>query len=176
MNTTTVAARQVVRDCRLVHAMLEDKTKPDRFRVLWVAALALVRSVGQVLDKIDGQDRRTRALAKERYNLWRKDGPEHRIFRDFIKRERDLIIHEYRSSLDPRENPPIAIIDGRPVLISEGDPLVASAYTLDENLFRPFAEGHWCGEDARDVLLQAIEWWERELATIDGGLQPRQCR
>ena len=105
MNTTTVAARQVVRDCRLVHAMLEDETKPDRFRVLWVAALALVRSVGQVLDKIDGQDRRTRALAKERYNLWRQDGPEHRISRDFIKRERDLIIHEYRSSLDPRENP-----------------------------------------------------------------------
>jgi hypothetical protein len=39
MNTSTIAARQVLRDCRLVHAMLEEETKPDRFRVLWVAAI-----------------------------------------------------------------------------------------------------------------------------------------
>jgi|SRR5580658_183103 hypothetical protein len=163
----TTAARHVLKDCRLAHAMLEDETEPDKFRVLWVAASALIRSVGQVLDKIDGQDPHLRAVARERYNLWRKDNAEHLIFRNFIKQERDLVIHEYRSNLDPRENLPVAIIDGRPALISETDAAVDSSYRLDENIFRPFAGGRWAGEDVRDVLLEAMEWWERELTVID---------
>ncbi len=163
----TAAARRVLDDCRLVHAMLEDEPEPNKFRVLWVAALALVRSVGQVLYKIDGNDGRIRGQASERYQHWRSSDPEHRIFRDFIKQERDLMLHEYRSNLDPRENVPISVINSCPALISEADPTVESAFRLDQNIFRPFSQGHWAGEDARDVLLEAIEWWERELSVIE---------
>jgi hypothetical protein len=163
----TAAARRVLRDCRLAHAMLENETRPNRFRILWVAALALVRSVGQVLDKIDGQDLRIKTAARERHKLWQKDDAKHQIFRDLIKRERDLIIHEYRSNVDPREKLPIAIIDGRLAPLSDSNPVIDSAYEIDENIFRPLMEGRWAGEDARDVLLEAIEWWECELRMID---------
>jgi hypothetical protein len=163
----TLAARRVLDDCRLAHAMLEGVTEPEHFRIIWVAALAMVRSVGQILDKIDGKDRSIKDAAKARYELWKGDTSNHLLFREFIKKERDLIIHEYSSTLDPRSAIPIALFNGRPALIGENDLAFNDAFRLDENIFRPLISGPWAGEDARDVLHEAIEWWESELRTID---------
>jgi len=38
---------------------------------------------------------------------------------------------------------------------------------LDENIYRPMVEGAWEGDDARDVLQEAINWWEEELNLLD---------
>jgi hypothetical protein len=168
----TRTARRVLDDCRLAHAMLEDVTEPEHFRIIWVAALALTRSVGQILDKINGTDRSIRDAAKARYELWKGDTSDHLIFREFIKKERDLIIHEYSSNLDLRSAIPIALVDGRPALVGENDPAINDAIRLDQNIFRPLTSGPWAGEDARDILLEAIEWWESELRTIDAMLRP----
>lgn len=40
-------------------------------------------------------------------------------------------------------------------------------HTLDENLFCPITEGTFAGEDCRDTLELAIEWWDRQLRDID---------
>jgi hypothetical protein len=38
---------------------------------------------------------------------------------------------------------------------------------LDENIYRPMLDGPWEGDDARDVLRVAIDWWNAELDKID---------
>ena len=40
-------------------------------------------------------------------------------------------------------------------------------YELEDNLYRPMLAGPWEGDDARDVLQEAINWWEKELDLID---------
>ena len=47
----TQHARTVLDDCRLALQLLEEETDPQRWRIHWVAALALVRAVGHVLDR-----------------------------------------------------------------------------------------------------------------------------
>jgi hypothetical protein len=44
-------------------------------------------------------------------------------------------------------------------------------HELDENLFCPLTEGSFAGEDCRDILEQAILWWEEQLATIEASLR-----
>ena len=41
------------------------------------------------------------------------------------------------------------------------------AFTLDDNLFCPIADGPYAGEDCRDVLEEAIAWWDTQLALIE---------
>jgi hypothetical protein len=38
---------------------------------------------------------------------------------------------------------------------------------LEENLFRPLEYGPYAGEDGRDIVDQAVAWWEIQLDEID---------
>ena len=50
----TFKARQVLDDCELALEFLEQATTDQIWRVHWFAAVALIRTVGDVLDKVDG--------------------------------------------------------------------------------------------------------------------------
>lgn len=163
----TAAARRVLADCRLVLSMLEEETDPHKFRVLWAAALVLIRTVGDVLIRIDGRGRFPRPFVKERSKSWLNGALENAIFKDFIKHERDQIVHEYCSDLDLREKVPITVIDGRAAYFLHGAQGSGTSFETDENIFRPIATGAWAGEDGRDVSLESIEWWEREIAEME---------
>lgn len=52
----TEAARKVLEDCKAALDMLDEEGDEQRWRVLWAGAMALVRAVGHVLQKIDGED------------------------------------------------------------------------------------------------------------------------
>lgn len=90
----TYAARKVLDDCRLALAMLEEETDLARWRVQWAGAIALVRAVGHVLDKVDGKDFATKRLASEAFQTWKSTAEEHMIFHEFIDKERNSIIKE----------------------------------------------------------------------------------
>jgi hypothetical protein len=45
--------------------------------------------------------------------------------------------------------------------------IVDQVYPIGENIYRPILDGYREGDDARDVLADAIEWWEKELAAIE---------
>ena len=47
---------EVLEDCRMALTLLEEERDYRRWRVHWAAAVALVRAVGHVLDKVDGKD------------------------------------------------------------------------------------------------------------------------
>lgn len=167
----TYAAREVLDDCRLALTMLEEETDLARWRVHWAAAVALLRGVGHVLDKVDGQDPLTKRLAGGAFKRWKGPAPEHEIFREFIEPERNNILKEYRFRHHPLDEVDMAAI------FTLQDPLTGETmqtgdvFQLGDNIYRPFQEGWREGDDARDVLADAIEWWEAELRALEFALR-----
>lgn len=163
----TAAARKVLEDCRLALQLLEKETDLERWRVHWAAAVALVRAVGHVLKNVDGQDPKLKQIGAEAFKRWKGDDPAHEIFREFVERERNNILKEYRFSHHPQEEVDVAVgwtlqnpQTGERVICAE-------VYPIGENIYRPMVDGFREGDDARDILSDAITWWERELAAID---------
>ena len=151
-------ARLVWNDLRLAIDLLERETDPNRFRVFLAASLALVRSVGSVLHKIDEETTTLGPAIKSAYGQWKQDRKQHQIFWEFIKSERDRVLKEYEWNFDPQ--PVVVVLAGKtkkPVDVS----------TLSDNIYCPIAEGPFAGEDIRDVLADAVEWWDTQLKLIE---------
>ena len=168
----TGAARRVLGDCGAAVEMLEDERDEQRWRVLWAGAVALLRAVGHVLHKVDGRNSRARAAINAAYETWKAEGPEHVIFREFIEKERNNILKEYRFSVLDSPETYVAVVarDSDGAYITDEAPFV-----LNENLFRPVTLGFGVEEDARDVYREAIEWWDAELSRLEAVLnQPDQ--
>jgi hypothetical protein len=154
-------ARLVLSDVRLVLSKLEDETNGREWRLLWCLAVVLLRTVGDVLHKVDAAaDPRVNAVAGELYQGW-KAGDDGAIFRDFIKSERDSIVHEYETAVTSGAIPVAICSDG--TVASEE----YSLHWLGENLYRPMGAGMFAGEDGRDVIKMAIAWWELQLDEIN---------
>jgi hypothetical protein len=155
-------ARSVLNDCRVAHGLLESETDDHRWRVYWVAAVALVRAVGHVLKKVDGrQSPRLGKILETLFREWNSGNPAHEIFSAFIEDERNSILKQYqfRVSQGPVE---VALLAG-----DVNDLKEITAAVLDENIYRPMTSGAFEGWDARDVLESAIDWWQSQLDEIE---------
>jgi hypothetical protein len=163
----TYKSREVLSDCRVALSLLEEEKDIQRWRVHWAAAVALIRAVGHVLDKVDGRDAIVKQAAKTAFQRWKGSDAKHEIFREFIERERNNLLKEYHSDVHPLGEVPIAI-QYTAVPLKGGDPvMLGQVAEIGENIYRPMLDGPWEGDDARDVLIAAINWWERQLNAID---------
>lgn len=161
----TSKAREVLSDCREALVLLEDDTENSRWRVHWAAAVALIRAVGHVLANVDGADPIIRNAADAAFRRWKSADLDHEIFREFIERERNHLLKEYRSDVHPLPEVSLAFeILARPA--TGGEPVIREVAEIDENIYRPMLEGPWEGDDARDVLTAAIAWWQTQLDAI----------
>jgi len=127
----------------------------ERFRVLWVASVALSRAVGHVLQKVDSNTSpRIKLAISQAYSSWKADPDSHQIFFDFIENERNSVLKQYEFGF---MSGPIDVL----VVPS------ASLFSFTDNLFCPLCDGRFSGEDCRDVLELAIIWWTKQLDLID---------
>jgi hypothetical protein len=151
-------ASQVLQDCRLAHAALEEEQDAAMFRVLWVAAIALVRAVGHVLSKVDAQgDPDLRARLDVIWPKWKAGEGPAIVFAGFVEPQRNRVLKEYDMGYD----------DGAVWLALGDSDGLATGFDLGEgNLFRPLSSGPFAGEDARDILTDAIAWWDSQLQTL----------
>lgn len=151
----TTTARKVLADCKAAHELLETENNAVRFRLLWVSGVALLRSVGHTLQKVDSKrDPWTKEAIEEAWKRWKTDREAHAIFWMFIRDERNNILKEYK----------FGFLSGPiDVLVAPGN----ESFTLDEELFCPISDGRFAGGDCRDVLAEGITWWERELSAIE---------
>ena len=161
----TAAARRVLSDCKAVLEMLEEERNEQRWRVLWIGAMALLRSIGHVLQKVDGERPDQRAAIDVAYRSWTSRQSEHAVFREFIEEERNNILKEYRLNVVDSAEVGVAVVLGAP---NAGYVIEETPFVLDENLFRPVTGGYGAGEDARDVYRSALEWWDVELSRLEG--------
>lgn len=156
-------AHQVLSDCKRAHDLLEHETDAQTFRILFVAAVTLCRAVGHVLHKVDVLE--CPELA-ERIAAWwnevKSKREEHKIFYGFIEHQRNLILKEYEFTHDNSNQTLIVMPSVQPVV-------------LDELLFCPIVDGEYAGEDCRDILAEAIRWWDLQLSKLEDG-QPQSAQ
>jgi hypothetical protein len=94
----TNAAREVLDDCRGAINSLIDGLQGREWRRCWILSVVLLRTIGHVLNKVDGAQSQAHRAAIDR---WWEDlnsrKPEPAIFRAFIEEERKLILKEYQT-------------------------------------------------------------------------------
>lgn len=163
----TYAARQVLEDCRLALDMLEEEKDLSRWKVLWAGAVALVRAVGHVLDKVDGANPLIKKISSEAFRKWNSNDIEHLIFREFIEKERNNILKEYKFNHHPLDEVDL-VLTSTLIDPETGDKkLVGDIFPIADNIYRPLLSGFREGDDARDVLSDAINWWDTQLKNIE---------
>ena len=161
--TAVPAARRVLADVAHVRSILEDEPRAVEWRLNWILAVVLLRSVGHVLSNVDGgASGQVKELARKLHHEWKSGDSAHAIFRDFIERERNSILKEYAIAMSEGPIPIVAYLrDGQGAHFE-------SRALIEENIYRPIADGPYEGEDGRTVLDDAIDWWRTQLARIDG--------
>lgn len=117
--------------------------------------MTLVRLVGDALDKVDSKSDKSLEFAiREACQSRQKAAP---IYREFVKIERDQLVHRYESS----------VFAGATAHLGVGIDGAMKVSLVDDCLYKPLESGPYAGEDARDILQEAIGWWEAELDWID---------
>ena len=165
------AARAVLADCEAALEMLEDEENPQRWRVLWAGAMALLRAVGHVLQKVDGESATLRPLIDAAYNRWKANRSENAVFWEFIEEERNSILKEYRFHVLESGEVDIVVVGDAGNADSGGLSTSTELFTLGENIFKPVTGGFGEGEDARDIYRDAVSWWYAELSGIEARLR-----
>jgi len=69
----TMAARKVLDDCKFILSKLEDETDDQQWRIHWVAGVTLLRAVGHVLIKVDGQSEPIRSASDHLFRAWKSN-------------------------------------------------------------------------------------------------------
>jgi hypothetical protein len=147
-----LAARRVLRDAyrarqELAKAFQSDTAATRRLR--WVAVITLLRAVGHALDSVDV--RRSPAMkeaAKAAWTRWRQNPFHHLIFHEFIKRERDVVLKEYRFTTGR-----MAVGEGVKAIGSIGP---STVLVIGD---RPYS--------ALEAVDAALAWWEAEISQIE---------
>ena len=144
-----LTAEAVLKDCEFALACLESEDDRRRFKLLWMAAVAGLRSVGHVLKNVDGaHEPQIKRAAASAFARWKTDREKHKISWDFIEDERNALLKEAR----------------RGVLAIPYDLMAGKQrHSFDFQIYAPMVDGPYGGEDCRDVLKLAIIWWKREL-------------
>ena len=92
----TLKAREVLRDCELLLADLNNEPQSELWRLRWAGLVALLRAVGHVLDKVDGKaNPEGRSVIDNAWKELNGSKPEPKIFWKFIEDERDNILKTY---------------------------------------------------------------------------------
>jgi hypothetical protein len=147
-----LAARRVLRDAyrarqELAKAFQSNGGATQRLR--WVAVITLLRAVGHALDSVDvRRSPAMKASAKDAWNRWRQSPFEHLIFHEFIKRERDVVLKEYRFTT------------GR---VAVGEPEKA-VETIGPSTVLLIGDRSYSTLGAVDA---ALRWWEAEIDRIE---------
>jgi len=148
-------AYKALGDAEYVLELLEECEDDKRyFRILFVACMTLLKTIGQVLVSKNA-DPIVKKTALELYSEHKANEDDHKIFFRFIERERGLIIHEYDVNL-PEYDFPLVLIQGDK----------ATQFYIGD-LYHPLAEDDYFGnEDVRDLIQKAIDWWKNQLEII----------
>jgi len=127
----------------------------------WAGTIALLRAVGHALLKED--DARVKKAQHSWLNTLKATEPKPSIFFDFIKHDRDMLLKE-RFELtvvhDVTFTPPPA------TLSLSGGTIPAPPPTPPIYTYK-MKSGRYAGRDPRDLVREAIEWWEKQLDDIE---------
>lgn len=153
----TSSARDALEDCRGAVANLVDGVQGREWRRRWILAIVLLRAVGHVLDKVDGpRSPAYRTAIDAWWSNLKTSKPDPAIFWQLIEEERNSILKEYLTTAG--QGATVQLASNRQSEGQGANPTVHH-YTFNSGAFQ--------GRDQRDVLGEAIAWWEEQLDSID---------
>ncbi|MGJ8558932.1 MAG: hypothetical protein ACSHX3_01720 [Litorimonas sp.] len=154
-------ARKVLKDVWWIRNRLEIETDNATWRILWIASVTLLRTVGHVARKVDGEtDPLLAEACNQVFQTW-KHGDEHKIFREFINEQRNLLLKEYDTGMSEGDTPVTFTLQNPEGKLSGYNAL------LGENIYRPMKDGPWEGQDGREVIDEALAWWNTEILRME---------
>lgn len=158
-------ARQTLADCEAAHELLKKEKKDSpTWRVHWVACLTLLRAVGHVLDKADGDTgEKHRAVIKAKWEEWKADKDANAIFWNFVEEERNNLLKEYKFGVEPE--PTYIVTQNGDMIVTEQDELI-----ITEDEFFRLSHVGFEDQEGRNVIGLAIEWWRKQLDEIEAQL------
>ena len=159
----TKASRKVLEDCKGALEDFKYGVQGGEWRRRWITSVVLLRTVGHVLSKVDAlTDPVLEKIINAEWEKLQGSKPEPRIFWEFIDQERNNILKEYQISA------------GQGVTIRLGTlhlNLKTGEQTHGESLptlyHYTINSGYYKGKQQKDVLNEAIEWWDKYLANIE---------
>jgi hypothetical protein len=177
-SVTAIKAREILGYCLIGLEELNSHPRASWF-ILWAGILGLLSTVQDALKK--DADKRIRKAQVRWFDLMKqenaaagrgknvqRDGDkwEPTIFWQFIRRDRNLLLHEFRSIVSMSASQEVTLFGIRqspagdiPVFpVHQPAPLTYS-YTMSSP---PYA-----GRDARNVVKEAIQWWEEQINQIE---------
>lgn len=150
-------ARRVLADCHVALQHADVAIEAAEFRVSWAALVALLRAVGHVLNKVDGErGGALKGAIETRWQLWQNERGANRIFWDFIEAERNSVLKAYEFGYreDDVEIERVAP-DGTRVVHSNV-PFISALRV-----------GPFAGQPGLEVAREALAWWEHQLDAIE---------
>ena len=146
-----LAARRALRDAYRAKDELSTALCSDNFatiRLRWITAITILRAVGHILRNIDAS--RSPALqsaVEASWKRWNSQPFQHLIFHEFIEKERNNILKEYRSSVFPSPSEKQNSLDA---------PEIYSTILVGDRSYSPL-----------EAINSSIKWWEAELSHIE---------
>ena len=156
-------ARDVLNDCKRALEDFEAAGPTPYWRTRWTALVALLRSVGHVLDKIDGaQTPELRRAVDDAWGRLKQTKPEPRVFWEFIEAERNNVLKAYEVGAQLS----VTVRPG-PAILSFSD-AIAPYQKSDATSYESFMRsGFYGGRDTLAVCRDAIAFWERFLDDVE---------
>jgi hypothetical protein len=151
-------ARTTLDDAKFAAQLFNDARESRARRVHWIATCALLRAIGHVLDRVDcEQDEIVAAAIKEHWTAIRAiERERHGIFWNFIEPERNAVLKTYEFGFDDSD---LARLESVPDGVSA---------RREPNLsYMPALADGYDGADARELIREALSWWEFQLVRIE---------
>lgn len=163
-NKNALKARMVWEDASDAYIELQRAANRTIFRRRWVAAITLLRAIGNVLIEADSKLHPELGGEIDSFKEESKDFP---LYVDFIKGARDMTVKQYQSQLFGRwdTSSPLSI-----------EPVRDDELTGIELVFRG---GKLDGQALDKLFPEALNWWDTELRAIEdrlGEISPEKMR
>ena len=157
-----LSAEVVLKDFESAMRLAYIEDKKDRFKLYWVAAISLARTIGHVLHKVDSEiSNEHKKVISARYEAWKANREEHKIFWEFIENERNNLLKEYEFGF-LAETHTLVVVD------------TGEEFDLDWQQYCPMTCGAYQGEDCRIILEDVASWWLKEISLIKSELPPNK--
>ena len=155
----THAARFVLQDCCFAYNEFTGDVQGSKWRVTYMANIALLRTVYHVLKHRDAAESPALAAAFKRWDddlLSSKPRPE--IYWEFIVSERNQLLKEYQAAPVKNVVTPEIEFDLSSGRVRELGTL-RQHYLMEDGVFKD--------EDQRLLIRRGIEWWISQLDILD---------
>lgn len=158
-----IAARSLLEDCRQAAAQFTPGIQGSQWRIAYMTNVALLRAVYHVLES---RDAATDPKLRQAFKVWAASllvsKPRPEIYWEFIVSERNMLLKEYQSSAGQGVTVPGVLIE---VNSKTGEQKVSCLGVVEHHY--TMNDGFFAGRDQRELIAEAIAWWETQLTTLE---------